>query len=80
MVMEKFFIAKNWKGMMQVAKLSNKLDKHMKKRCAYCDMDMGTGDNVPVVDFVDHLIAEHPEKITPDEAESFRKLLKKVGK
>lgn len=76
----KFFNPGNYKNMVRIAKISNSLDKHMKKRCAYCDMDMGTGDNVPVVDFVEHLASEHSDKISPDEVEKYHNLIKKITK
>ncbi len=70
---------KNYRGMVQIAKISNSLDKHMKKRCAYCDnFDMGVGDDAPVVEFVKHLAENHPTLIDPKDITTYEKLIKKL--
>ena len=74
----KFLNPRNLRSMIQIAKISDSLDKHLKKRCAYCDMDMGLGNEVPVVEFVDHLAKKHPDKIDAEDIENYRKLIKKV--
>lgn len=76
----KFFNPANYKAMIDIAKISDGLSKHMSKRCAYCDLDLGTGEDFPVVQFVDHLVGEHPDKISPDDVEHYRKLIEKVTK
>ena len=76
----KFFNPKNYKAMWDIGKISSSLNRHMKKRCAYCDMDMGLGDDYPVVEFVEHLAAQHSDKIAPEEVEGYRKLIKRMTK
>ena len=41
----------NYKSMVLITKISANLNRHMLKRCAYCDFDLGSGD-VEVVVFV----------------------------
>ena len=61
-----------------IAKLSSSLSKHMKRRCAYCDLDLGTGDDYPVVDFVKHLADNHKDKLKEGDIESYNKLIEKA--
>jgi len=68
----------NVRGMLQIAKLSNRLSQHIKKRCGYCELDLGIGDDYPVVDFVKHLSDEHRDKIDPQDIKTYEKLIKKV--
>jgi len=71
----KLFNPRNIRQFIKIAKISSDLDKHMKKRCGYCDeMDMGFGNEVPIVDFVNHLKENHPEKVLPDQMKTFEKL------
>jgi len=70
---------RNIKDMFAIAKFSGDMDKHMKKRCAYCDEDMGIGGEVAVTDFVKHLRDEHSENVPPDELGKLEKFLKKRG-
>ena len=74
----KFLNPRNTRNMLLISKLSNSLMGHMKKRCAYCDMDMGQGDDFPVVEFVKHLAVKHMDKIEPDDIKRYRKLIEKV--
>ncbi len=72
---------KNYRGMVQIARISNSLDKHMKKRCAYCtEFDMGVGDDAPVVEFVQHLAEKHPTLIDPKDIKIYERLIKKFSK
>ena len=67
---------RNIRDFWKIAKVSSELDKHMKKRCGYCDeMEMGFGDEVPVIDFIKHLKEKHPDKVTPDQLKQFEKLV-----
>ena len=74
----KFTDIRNMKGMIEVIKLSNRLSKHMNKKCRYCDLDLGSGDEYPVVDFVHHLTEKHMDIIDPDDVKLYEKLIKKV--
>ena len=76
----KFLDPRNTRFMMDIAKISESLDKHMMKRCAYCDLDLGTGKNTPVVEFIDHLAAKHPDKIDAKDIEGYKKIIDKVTK
>lgn len=69
---------RNMRQFVQIARMSSDLDKHMKKRCGYCDeFEMGFGDEVPITDFVQHLREKHPGKIKPELLDYFDKLMKK---
>lgn len=69
---------RNLRDFWKIAKISSELDKHMKKRCGYCDeMEMGFGDDVQVTEFVKHLKEKHPEVVAADQMARFEKL---VGK
>jgi len=71
---------RNIRDMIAITKFSGDLDKHMKKRCGYCDeMEMGFGADVPVVDFVKHLKEKHADKIDPKVLEKLEKFLRKRG-
>ena len=76
----KFFDPRNTRFMLDIAKISESLDKHMMKRCAYCSKDLGTGQDTPVVEFIDHLAEKHPEKIEAKDVENYRKIIDKVTK
>ena len=76
----RFFDPRNLKAMVNIAKVSDGLDKHMKKRCAYCDLDMGLGNDYPVVEFINHLAERHPDKIEPKDVETYRKVIEKLTK
>lgn len=65
--------------MVTIAKISHSLDKHMKKRCAYCDLDLGLGNEFPVVEFVNHLIKRHPDVIDPKDVDDYNKLIKRMS-
>lgn len=68
----------NYRTMISIAKISNQLEKHLRKRCAYCDLDMGDGENTPVVEFVDHLAEKHRDKLDDAELKNYRKIIDKV--
>ena len=74
----KFFNPANFRNMAMIARLSNSLDKHMNKRCAYCGLDMGIGDEFPVVEFVEHLASQHQDKIAQEDIEGYNKLIKRM--
>ena len=76
----KFLDPRNTRFMLDIAKISESLDKHMMKRCAYCSKDLGTGQDTPVVEFIDHLAEKHPEKIEAKDVENYRKIIDKVTK
>lgn len=69
---------RNMRTMINIAKISDNLSRHIKKRCAYCDMDMGHGDDYSVVEFVAHLEQQHAEHIDPKDLEVYKKMIKKV--
>ncbi len=66
----------NYRTMVDIAKISSKLERHLNKRCAYCGLDLG--QDTPVVEFVQHLAQEHPDRLEPNEAEQYQKIIKKV--
>lgn len=76
----KFFNPANFRAMIDIAKISDSLSKHMKKRCAYCDLDLGVGDDYPVVAFVEHLAEKHLDKIEANDIDNYHKLIKKMTK
>ena len=76
----KFFNPGNMRQMINIAKVSDGLDKHMKKRCAYCDLEMGFGTDYPVVEFIEHLAERHPDKIDPKDVEAYRKVVERLTK
>ena len=63
--------------MLLITKISANLNRHMRKRCAYCDFDLGSGD-VEVVVFVEHLAEKHLDKIDAKDIEVYQKMIKKV--
>ena len=76
----KFLDPRNTRFMLDIAKISESLDKHMMKRCAYCSKDLGTGQDTPVVEFIDHLAEKHPEKIEAKDVENYRKIIARATK
>lgn len=76
----KFLNPANYRQMVMITRLSSSLSNHMNKKCRYCDLDLGTGDEYPVVDFVEHLARKHLDKIETKDIESYRKLLEKALK
>jgi len=64
--------------MLTMTKLASNLSLHMKKRCSYCDLDLGTGDDYPVVEFVQHLSDKHMDKIDEKDIKNYEKLIKKA--
>ena len=50
----------------------------MNKRCAYCDLDLGNGDEYPVIEFVNHLAEKHLDMIKPEDIKHYEKLIDKV--
>ena len=76
----KFFNPRNLKEMINIAKVSDGLDKHLKKRCAYCDLDMGIGNEFPVIKLIEHLTDRHPDKIDGRDVEAYRKVIKRMTK
>jgi len=77
-LLSKFTNPGNMRVMIDIAKISSKLEKHMNKRCAYCGLDLGR--DTAVVAFVQHLAKEHLDQIDQKEIESYRKIIKKVTK
>ena len=76
----RFLNPANYRQMVQLTKLSSGLSLHMTKRCAYCNLDLGTGDEYPVIEFVKHLEENHFDKIDPKDIKYYNKLLHKVTK
>ena len=76
----KFLNPRNYKQMINILRISNNLEKHMNKRCAYCDWDMGSGDEVPIVEFVNHLAEKHLDKIDVEDVETYKKMVEKLTK
>ena len=76
----KFLDPRNTRLMVDIARISESLDKHMIKRCAYCPLDLGTGKDTPVVEFVNHLAEKHPDKIDAKDVENYKKIIDKVTK
>ncbi len=74
----KFFNPANFRQMINIAKVSDGLEKHMKKECAYCGMKMGIGTEFPVVEFIDHLAEKHSDKIDAKDVESYKKVIKRL--
>ncbi len=74
----KFINPSNYRMMAQIAGISNSLERHMRKRCAYCDLDMGLGDEFPVVTFIDHLCEKHPDKIDPKDVDKYKNLINRL--
>ena len=74
----RFFNPSNYRAMVDIAKISSGLDKHMTKKCAYCDLELGLGDTYPVIEFVDHMATKHAEKISPDEIKKYKKIIEKA--
>ncbi len=68
----------NYRNMANIVKISSSLDKHMKKRCAYCDLDMGLGTEFGIVEFVKHLAEKHPEQVDPKDIDTYKKIVDKV--
>ena len=66
------------RSMTIIARISSSLQIHMKKQCAYCDLDLGLGDNFSVVEFVDHLVKKHSDKVPEGDINQYRKLIKRV--
>ena len=66
---------RNIMQMRNMVKISSGMDLHMKKRCAYCDLDLGYGKEAPLVEFLAHLEKKHPEKIMPNEIEIYKKII-----
>ena len=60
----------------RMAKVSNSIDKHINKRCAYCDFDLK--NELHVVEFLEHLLTIHPEKVEAKDIEEYNKIIKKA--
>jgi len=75
-LLSKFTNPGNYRTMVDIAKISHKLEAHMNKRCAYCDLDLGK--ETPVVEFVQHLADRHIDKIDEKEVETYQKIIRKV--
>lgn len=73
----RFLNPRNYRDMLLITKISANLNRHMRKRCGYCDFDLGSGD-VEVVVFVAHLEEKHADKIDPKDLETYKKMIKKV--
>jgi len=76
----RFLNPANYSTMVRLTKLSNTLSLHIHKRCAYCDLELGTGDDYGVIEFVEHLAEKHLDKINPDDIKYYKKLIDKVTK
>ena len=76
----KFLDPRNTRFMLDIAKISDGLNKHMSKKCAYCPLELGTGEDFPVVKFINHLAERHPDKIDVKDVENYRKIIDKVTK
>ncbi len=76
----KFLDPRNTRLMMDIAKISEGLDKHMNKSCAYCNKNLGTGKDTPVVEFIDHLAEKHPDRIEAKAVEGYRKIIEGATK
>ena len=66
----------NFRQQIQMARVGTNINKHMKKRCAYCDLDFGHGNQTPVLEFIKHLEEKHNDKLIPSELEEFKRVLK----
>jgi len=73
----KFFA--NPRAMVLIAKISTRLDIHLHKKCAYCPLELGLGNEYPVVEFVEHLKEKHPEKIPEGDIKLYEKLIKRLS-
>ncbi len=68
----------NYRTMMGLAKISAGLELHLKKSCAYCDLDFG--NEIPVIEFVEHMATKHEDKILPEDIKKYRRLIAKITK
>jgi len=68
---------RNYRDMLLITKISSNLNQHMRKRCAYCELDLGTGDS-EVVTFVAHLEEKHSDRIDEKDLQTYRKMIRKV--
>lgn len=59
----------------KLAETSQKLDMYLAKRCVFCDMDMGVGQDVLVAEFIEHLLTKHKDKLTEEQYGEFHRLL-----
>jgi len=75
-ILSKIINPGNYRSMVNIAKISANLERHLNKRCAYCDLDLGV--DTPVVEFVEHLSEKHLDKIDPKDIETYRKIIKKA--
>jgi hypothetical protein len=48
---------------VRIAEISGRIDPYLSKSCYFCKEDFGTGQDVQVVDFINHLIDKHPLNI-----------------
>ena len=79
-ILLKMMNPRKMRQMINLSKSSNEINKHMNNRCAYCGMDMGIGADYPVVEFLDHLEKEHPDKIEENDLKLYRKIIGRVVK
>ena len=49
-------------------------NKFINKRCGYCNRDLGSGENVQVLEFIDHLKSNHHEILTIEDLNKLNKL------
>ena len=61
----------------KIAEMSEDLNRHMKKRCAYCDLDLGLGYDIQVMEFLEHIELNHLEVLEPDKLRAYKGLLLK---
>lgn len=65
---------------VRIAEISTSLDPYLSKHCYICNKDFGIGQNVQVIEFIEHLIAEHPQNIEVEEMQKNRDwIIKKFG-
>lgn len=79
-ILMKMMNPRNMRQMINLSKISTEINRHMNNRCAYCDLDMGIGADYPVVEFLDHLEKEHPDKIEEKDLKLYRKIIGRVVK
>ena len=66
---------------MRIATITANIDPYLTKHCFVCGESFGTGQNVQVVSFIDHLIEKHPLNIKLDEMQKDKEwLIKKFGR
>jgi len=63
-----------FREMYAVAKVKEPLESHLNKSCRHCDdFSMYGGEDFKLTDFIEHLIARHPKKLTDEEFKKYEK-------